>query len=50
MLRLLGGFLRLNLKIISNLCDSFKRLGLPDIICECIISPVNVRQILQAKC
>jgi len=34
MLRLLGGFVWLNLEITSNLCDSFKRLALPDIMCE----------------
>jgi len=34
MLRLLGEFVWLNFEITSNLCDSFKRLALPDIICE----------------
>jgi len=31
---LLGGSLWLKLEITSNLCDLFKRLALPDIICD----------------
>jgi len=34
MLRLLGELIWLKLEITSHLCDSFKRLALPDIICE----------------
>jgi len=34
MVRWLGGFVWLNLEMTSNLYDSFKRLVLPDIICE----------------
>jgi len=34
MLRILGGFGSLILEITSNLCNSFKRLALPDIISE----------------
>jgi len=37
MLRLLGGFVWLNLKIAFNLCDSFKRLALPDLYVNSII-------------
>jgi len=45
MLRLLGGFVWLNLEINSNLCGSFKRLALPGIICRGVMRGERGRQV-----